>query len=116
MTVRGVALTKYPCIVEACLEGGGGVTIFLDIPYELANIGIFFSKYPTSLAVTKLLNTVSHYGISVKVKLIVYPISQEEKWQISCIPKTHIHALRRADRKTDRQTHFSSLHLHMLGD
>ena len=44
MTIRGVALTKYPCIVEACLDWGGGVggnsipwSKQVSIPYELAN-------------------------------------------------------------------------------
>ena len=57
-------LTKYPCIVEACLEGGGGgVTIFLEVNRQVSLMNwqispYFFSKYPISLTVTKLLDTV----------------------------------------------------------
>ena len=54
--------TTDHCIVEACLEGGGGNNIpwskQASIPHELANIPIFFSEYPISLTVTKLLDTV----------------------------------------------------------
>ena len=47
---------------------------------------------------------------------IVYPTSQEEKWQISRIPKTLMSMKRQIAKKTDRETHFNSLHLHMSGD
>ena len=38
----------------------------------------FFSKHPISLTVTKILNTVSHYGISMEVKWNVYTCSEVE--------------------------------------
>ena len=85
MTVRKVALTKYPCIVEACLEGVSWerVTMSLEINRHVSlmnwQISPFFSsKYPISLTVRTILNAVSHYGISVDVKWIGYPISQED--------------------------------------
>ena len=87
---------------------GGGVTISIEVNRQVSlmnwQISPFFPKYPISLTVTKILNTVSHYGISVEMKWIVYPIYQEEKWQMSCIPKTPI------------QTHYNSLHLYISGD
>ena len=61
-----VALTKYPCIVEACLEGGGvgggEVTIFLEVNRQVSLMNwqispYFVSEYPISLTLTKLLDT-----------------------------------------------------------
>ena len=45
MTERGVALTKYSCIVEACLEGGGGVTIFLEVNRQVSRMNWQISPY-----------------------------------------------------------------------
>ena len=47
MTLRGVALTKYPCIVEACLEGGGEgkVTIFLEVNRQVSLMNWQISPY-----------------------------------------------------------------------
>ena len=64
-------LTKYPCIVEACLEWGGGgggvgreVTIFLEVNRQASLMNwqispyFFFLNIKLSLTVTKLLDTV----------------------------------------------------------
>ena len=66
--------------MEACLEGGGGgggggVTIFLEVNRKVSLMNwqispYFFSEYPISLTVAKILLTVYHYGISMEVKWI----------------------------------------------
>ena len=64
--------THVHCIVEACLEGGGGggggLTIFLEVNRQVSLMNwqispSFFSEYPISLTVTKLLDTVRSYTI-----------------------------------------------------
>ena len=58
----------------------------------------------------------SNHGISVEVKWIGIRHPMKKKGKIPCIPKTLMSMKRRIARKTDRETHFNSLHLHMSGD
>ena len=103
-----------------CLWGGGGGNNTIpwsnpsSIRYELAT-----GKYNPHLFLTvkRIFNTESNHGISAEVKWIGIRHLMKKKGKIPLSLKPLYTSMkRRIARKTDRETHFNSLHLHMLGD
>ena len=100
-----------------CLWGGGGGNNTIpwsnpsSIRYELAT-----GKYNPHLFLTvkRIFNTESNHGISVEVKWIGIRHLMKKKGKIPLSLKPLYTSMKRQiARKTDRETHLNSLHLHM---